>query len=136
VREYQALVSPKPPQGVLVRGHSGPVINKLSLMWGQVGDSDEVRVLDCSDPPWESAVLSLSLSLSLALSLSLSLSFCLSVSISLSLSLYVYIYIYIYITLSLSLSRSLSLFPDPPWESLVCTATQGSQIHMHSRRAQ
>ena len=31
MRELQALVAPKPPQGVLVRGHAGLVINKLSL---------------------------------------------------------------------------------------------------------
>ena len=31
VRELQALVAPKPPQGVLVRGHAGLVINTLSL---------------------------------------------------------------------------------------------------------
>ena len=30
VRELQALVARKPPQGVLVRGHAGLVINKLS----------------------------------------------------------------------------------------------------------
>jgi len=30
VRELQALVAPNPPQGVLVRGHAGRVINKLS----------------------------------------------------------------------------------------------------------
>jgi len=30
VRELQALVAPKPPQGVLVRGHAGRVIDKLS----------------------------------------------------------------------------------------------------------
>jgi len=30
VRELQALVAPNPPQGVLVRGHAGLVINKLS----------------------------------------------------------------------------------------------------------
>jgi len=28
VRELQALVAPKPPQGVLVHGHAGRVINK------------------------------------------------------------------------------------------------------------
>ena len=31
MRELQALVAPKPPQGVLVRGHAGLVINQLSL---------------------------------------------------------------------------------------------------------
>jgi len=30
VRELQALVAPNPPQGVLVRGHAGLVINQLS----------------------------------------------------------------------------------------------------------
>ena len=30
MRELQALVAPKPPQGVLVRGHAGLVINKFS----------------------------------------------------------------------------------------------------------
>jgi len=30
VRELQALVAPKPPWGVLVRGHAGLVINKFS----------------------------------------------------------------------------------------------------------
>jgi len=31
VRELQALVAPKAPHGVLVRGHAGLVITKLSL---------------------------------------------------------------------------------------------------------
>ena len=31
VRELQALVAPKPPQGVLVRGQAGLVINKISV---------------------------------------------------------------------------------------------------------
>ena len=31
MRELKTLVAPKPPQGVLVRGHAGFVINKLSL---------------------------------------------------------------------------------------------------------
>jgi len=31
VRELQALGAPKTPQGVLVRGHAGRVINKLSF---------------------------------------------------------------------------------------------------------
>ena len=30
VRELQALVAPKPLQGVLVRGHAGLVVNKFS----------------------------------------------------------------------------------------------------------
>ena len=30
VRKLQALVAPKPPQGVLVCGHAGRVMNKLS----------------------------------------------------------------------------------------------------------
>ena len=34
VRELQAPIAPKPPQGVLVRGHDGLVINKLSLGYG------------------------------------------------------------------------------------------------------
>ena len=38
MRELQALVAPKLPQGVLVRGHAGLVINKLSL-WA-VGERD------------------------------------------------------------------------------------------------
>ena len=29
-RELQALVAPKPPRGVLVRGHAGLIINELS----------------------------------------------------------------------------------------------------------
>ena len=32
VRELKSLFAPKPPQGVLVRGHAGFVINKLSLL--------------------------------------------------------------------------------------------------------
>jgi len=31
MREHQALVAPKPPQGVLVRGQAGFEINKLSF---------------------------------------------------------------------------------------------------------
>ena len=31
VREIQARVAPNPPQGVLVRGHAGLVINKFPL---------------------------------------------------------------------------------------------------------
>ena len=34
VREPQALVAPKPPQGVSVRGHAGLGINKLSVCLG------------------------------------------------------------------------------------------------------
>ena len=33
MRELNSLVAPKPPQGVLVRGHAGLVINKLSRRW-------------------------------------------------------------------------------------------------------
>jgi len=38
VGELQALVAPKPPQGVLVRGHAGLVINKLSSGVEALGD--------------------------------------------------------------------------------------------------
>ena len=38
VRELQALVAPKPLQGVLVRGHAGLVINELSLQRASKGD--------------------------------------------------------------------------------------------------
>ena len=31
MREVRALVAPKPPQGVSVRGHAGREINKLSV---------------------------------------------------------------------------------------------------------
>jgi len=38
VRDIQALVAPKPPQGVLLRGHAGLVINKLSLEADGIGE--------------------------------------------------------------------------------------------------
>ena len=36
MRELQALVAPNPPQGALVRGHAGLVINKLPFLGSAV----------------------------------------------------------------------------------------------------
>ena len=37
MRKLQALVAPKPPQGVIVRGHAGLVIDKLSFTDNALG---------------------------------------------------------------------------------------------------
>ena len=46
VRELQALVAPKPPQGVLVRGHAGLVINKLFLQGGRDKEGRQIILTD------------------------------------------------------------------------------------------
>ena len=48
MRELQALAAPKTPQGVLVRGHAGLVINKLSFSFRQ-----RERVLSTGLASWE-----------------------------------------------------------------------------------
>ena len=43
VRGLQALVAPKPPQGVLVRGHAGRVINDFTERDGAARKPEEAR---------------------------------------------------------------------------------------------
>jgi len=45
VRELQALVAPKPPQGVLVRGQAGLVISKL-CQGTHAGSYEYLRLID------------------------------------------------------------------------------------------
>jgi len=46
VRELQALVAPKTPQGLLVRGHAGLVINQLSCRNEGLVKAAEALTLD------------------------------------------------------------------------------------------
>jgi len=46
--ELQALVAPTPPQGVLVRGHAGLVINKLSAS----SDLGTIKTVKAGFWPW------------------------------------------------------------------------------------
>ena len=58
-REFQTLVAPKPQQGVLVRGHAGLVINKLSARWRVVGSRVSTTCLVSHDwvPAWQQRFL-------------------------------------------------------------------------------